>query len=189
VASTSILVDVVLNDAEKCEVACHDHNGDEPGDGRDHGCHNGTAEACAESKEEGDECEATCDGVEDHDSSQGLRGIGRGSVEVRVVDFGHDISRIVADMLASAVVLIGLYWSYIENAVSKCAKCDRRVSNISLVGEHHLQHRNVVDDRCRDRGDEKKNRSCEDKERANMMEHSCFCHFVGLLVFARLCLL
>jgi len=189
VTSASILVDVVLDDAEESEVACHNHNGDEPGNGRDHRSHDCTAEACAESKEEGDECEATCDGVEDHYSSQGLRGIGRGSVEVRVVDFGHDISRIVADMLASAVVLIGLYWSYIENAVSKCTKCDRRVSNISLVGEHHLQHRNVIDDGCGDRGDEKKNRSCEDKERANMMEDSCFCHCVGLLVFARLCLL
>jgi len=54
--SASILVDVVLDDTEESEVACHDDKGDEPGNGRDHSCEDGTAETSAECEEEGNEC-------------------------------------------------------------------------------------------------------------------------------------
>jgi len=54
--SASILVDVILNDAEERKVACHDDNGDEPGNGSDHCCEDGTAETSAECEEEGNEC-------------------------------------------------------------------------------------------------------------------------------------
>jgi len=101
-ASTAILIDVVLDDAEEGKIACHGHESDEPGDCRHHGSEDCAAEACTECHEKGDECETAGDGVEDHDSSQGLCGIGRCRVEGCVVDASHDISGIVADVLASA---------------------------------------------------------------------------------------
>jgi hypothetical protein len=60
--------------------------------------------------------------------------------------------------------------------VAKGAERDGGVADVSAVGEHHLQHSDVTDDRRRDGGDEKENRSCEEKEGAEMMKDSCFRH-------------
>jgi len=122
--SASILVDVVLDDAEECEVACHGDNGDEPCDGSDHGGEDGTADSSAECEEEGNECKTTSDGVKDHDSGQGFRGIDRGGVEGGLVDAFHDSGGVIANVLWVAVILIGAGGSNIKNAVAESTKSD-----------------------------------------------------------------
>lgn len=106
-AASSILVDCVFDDASPHEIGRHDDNGDEEGDERDHGCEERAEEARAESEEEGDEGEAACDGVQDHDSRQRVRGVARGSAEARPVDLGHDGSGIVANCPGVAEILVG----------------------------------------------------------------------------------
>lgn len=68
VRSAAVLVDFVLDDSERDEVARHGHDRDYECDGRHEGREQGTAGAGAEREEEGDECEAAGDGVEDHDA-------------------------------------------------------------------------------------------------------------------------
>lgn len=76
VTSTPILVNVILDDAKQRKITCHDHESDEPCNSRDHGGEDGAAETSAEREEEGDECQAAGDGVEDHNAGQGFGGIG-----------------------------------------------------------------------------------------------------------------
>ena len=78
--STSVLVDLVLDDSECNEVACHRYNRDDESDRRDKGCHQRAEDTSSECEQEGDECKAACDWVKDHDTRERLRGINRRGV-------------------------------------------------------------------------------------------------------------
>ena len=74
--STSIRIDMILNDAEQRKVASHNDKGNQPSNGSNHSSENGTAETSAESEEKGNECKTAGNGMKDHDASQCLGGIG-----------------------------------------------------------------------------------------------------------------
>lgn len=103
----AIAVDLVLDDAEEGKVDGHDDESDDPGDCSDEGGEQAAADTSAEREEEGDECERAGDGVEDHDASEALGGLGGGFVEAGAVDVGHDGGGVIANVLWVAVVLVG----------------------------------------------------------------------------------
>jgi len=107
VASASVPVDVILDDAEEHEVGGHYHERDDPG----YGCHErgqqGAAETSAKREEESNKCEAARDGVEDHDAGEGFRRIYRCGFEGGVVDLRHDACGVISNHSGVAVVLIG----------------------------------------------------------------------------------
>lgn len=105
--SGSVAVDVILDDAEGDEIGGHDDDGYNPWDGCDCCSEDGAAETRADGEEEGDECEAGGDGVEDHDSSEGFGGVDWGGGESCMVDPLHDDCGVVADDLGVAEILIG----------------------------------------------------------------------------------
>jgi len=178
-AATTVLVDVVLDDSEENEVGNHDYQSDEPGDGSDHGGQKRTEDAGAESEEEGDECETAGDGVEDHNPGQCFGGIGGCGVEICIVNRGHYVCGVVADVFASAVVLVGAGWRNIKHTMPKCPECNTRMSDIALVGEHNLHDRDITDDWRRDGGDQQQDSSCKKEEAADMVENSSFGHCDG----------
>ena len=200
-AAGPVTVDVVLDDAEEREIACHDDEGDEPRHSCDHGREQGAKDTGAKREEERDEGEAAGDGVENHDAGEGLGCVfGRGA-EGRGVDLGHDVSRVVANDLGEAEILIGPDSNvscalrrgsgkagegnirdrrHIENAVTKGSEGHGGVADISLVGEHDLQDRNVPDDGCGDGRDEEEDRRGEEEEGADMVEDSGLGHLDGV---------
>jgi hypothetical protein len=98
---------MVLDDAECDEVGRHHDDGDDESYACDERREERAEETGAEGEEEGNECEASSDGVEDHDACERFRGIGGGAVESRAVDLSHDQGGVVANALAGAPVLIG----------------------------------------------------------------------------------
>jgi hypothetical protein len=98
---------MVLDDAECDEVGRHHDDCDDEGYCCDERREERAEETGTEGEEEGDECEAGGDWVEDHDARERFRGIGGGAVESRAVDLSHDQGRVVANALAGAPVLIG----------------------------------------------------------------------------------
>jgi hypothetical protein len=70
-----------------------------------------------------------------------------------------------------------LGWRNIQDAVSESSKGNARVAHITLVGEHDLHDRDVMDDWRRDGGDQQQDGSCEQEEGADMVEDSCLAHF------------
>lgn len=112
-ASTSVAVDVALDDAEEHKIRHHDHECDEPCDSGDHRGEDRSAETSTECEEEGDECEAASNRVEDHDAGKRLRGISRSGGEGGVIDFAHDVGRVVANVLWEAQILVGSVWQEI----------------------------------------------------------------------------
>ncbi len=60
--------------------------------------------------------------------------------------------------------------------MAECAKGDRGVANIRLVGEHDLQDGDVVDDGRRDGGDEQEDGCGKQQEGAHMVEDACLGH-------------
>jgi len=125
-ASTIVLaaVDVVLQDSEGDEVRRHHYDGERPRQGCDQRCEKCAADAAAEGEEEGDECHAADDGVQDHDASESLGGVFGGMVECCVVDVGDYLGGIVTDVRLCAIVLVLLGTCDIENAIPECPKCD-----------------------------------------------------------------
>lgn len=177
VAATAILVDMVLNDSKEHEICDHNYERYKPGDSRDHGGKDGTADTGSKREEEGNEGQTASDRVQDHDSREGLRGVCRIIVEARLVDLTHDPSGVVADMLRKAIVLIGLDRSNIEDTVAKGSECDGGIADIRPVRERHLQDADVSNDGRRNGGNEKKDRSSKQQEGAEMMEDSSSGHF------------
>lgn len=55
--------------------------------------------------------------------------------------------------------------------MTESAECDGGVADVSEVGEHHLQDREVTNDWGGDGGDEEEDGSGEEEEGANMVEH------------------
>lgn len=71
-ASATVLVDLVLDDAEEGEIDSHDDHGHNPGNRRDHGGQQSAKDTGAESEEEGDEGKTAGDWVENHHASERL---------------------------------------------------------------------------------------------------------------------
>jgi len=178
--STAILVDMVLDDTEEHEIGDHNRECDDPGDRSDHRSKKSTADAGAESEEEGDECKTAGNWVEDHDAGEAFGGVSGGSVEVRVIDQGHDVGGVVADVFAGAVILIGAGGRNIEYTVTKGSERNTRMADIALVGKHDLQDRDIIDDWRRDCSDQQQDSSDEEEKGADMVEDSCFGHCDGV---------
>lgn len=138
-ASTTILIDVILNDTEQHEVGNGDDQSHDKCKGRYEGCEERTADASAKSEEESDERHSACDGVENHDAREGLRGVFAGLAEVGGLDFGHLEGGVVADVSASAEIFVAIA-SYITNTVAKGTESDTGVADGGLIGESHRQH-------------------------------------------------
>jgi len=183
--STSIPVHVSLDDAKEYEIGDHNHQRNEPCNSSNHGGQQSTADAGTKSEEESNECKTAGDRVENHDAGKGLCGIGGSGVEVGAVNGGHHVNGVVSNVLAGAVILVGISWRNIEHTVSKGSKGNTRVSDIALVGKHNLHDRDVMDDWRRDGGDQQQNRCCEEEEGAHMVEDSSFGH-CDVLVRSRL---
>lgn len=177
--STAIFVDMVLDDSKEHEIGDHNYECDDPGDSSNHGGEESTADTGTESEEEGNERKTAGDGVEDHDTGEGFGGVGRCGVEICVVDHGHDVGGVVADVFAGAVILISAGRRNIENTMSKGTERYTRMSDITLVGKHNLQDWDIIDDWRRDGGDQQQNSSCEQEEGADMVEDSCLGHCDG----------
>jgi len=170
VAAGAVLVDVVLDDAEHGEVDGHDDESHEPGDARHGGGEKSAAHARAGGEEECEECKSACYGVENHHACKTLgRGCG-GVVEVTAVDVLHDLSGVIADVAASAVVISREFRG--QDAVAKGSE-----GNGGVVGERHLQYVEVVDDWGGDGGDEEQDCRCKEQEGAHMVEHAGSGHF------------
>jgi hypothetical protein len=195
---------VVFDDTEESEVTGHNDNCDYPCDQSSCSCEDGTAETCAESEEEGDECETACNGVKDHNTSESLSGVFRGGVKACLVDGGHDIVWVVADVYSRAPILISArrrvsIWvsniemtgedlpcgSNIENTMAKGSKGDARVTESRAVGECHLQDGDIVHNWRRDGCDEEKNCGDKEEERRNVMKDAGFRHFEWFWVCCR----
>jgi len=84
--------------------------------------------------------------VEDHDASESLGGVGGGSIEDSAIDLSHDLRRVVANVFASAVVLIGAGWSNIEDTMTIGTEGNSGVADIRSFGKSNLEEGNVVDD-------------------------------------------
>lgn len=129
-AGVSVGVDMVLDDAEEGEVASKNNDGDNPSEERSGSSKDGTDETCAESEEEGNEGESASNGVQDHDAGQGLGCVFRSSVEAGLVDLGHDIGGVVADVYTSAPVCVGVICgSDVKHTMSECTECDGRMAD------------------------------------------------------------
>jgi len=139
-------IDVVLYDAEEHEVRRQHDDGEDPRQRGDEGGEERAADARAEREQEGDEGHAADDGVEDHDAREGLGGVFGRRAEGRLVGVGDDGGGVVADVARGAVVLIMLWTSDVESAVSECAQGDGGVACRCSIREGHLQHRDVVYD-------------------------------------------
>ena len=91
-----------------------------------------------------------------------------------MIDLGHDVGRVIADVALGAVVLIVVLigaadvlgrsavgegssnvpgWRHIEDTVSKGTKADRRVAGLSLVCECDAKERDIIQDWRGDGGD------------------------------------
>ena len=106
-ASRSVAIDVVLDNAKQDEVASHHDKRDNPRHGCYHGCHQCTEDTSSESEEECDECKTASDRVEDHDAGKSLRCIFGCGIEVGCFDLCHDCTRVIANDLWEAVILVG----------------------------------------------------------------------------------
>ena len=93
-----------------------------------------------------------------------------GEIEARAVDLAHDICDLVSDRLLGAPVLVGGDGWDIESAMPECPEGQRRVTDVSLVGEHDLHDGNIANHRGRDGGDEKEDGGEEDEDSAYAME-------------------
>jgi len=178
----AVVVDVVANGADPHEISRHDHDGEDPGESGDQGGEQRAADAGSECEEEGNECQAANDGVQDHDAGKRFGGILSGGGEVGRVNGVHDRGRVVADVLLGAVILIRVCRCDVENAIAKCAKGDRGVAQSRGVGECHLQQGDVMDDRRGDGGDEEEDRGCEEEERSYMVKNSGTGHLDGIKI-------
>jgi len=153
-ASTAILVDMILDDSEEHKIGNHDCECNDPGNGSDHGSEECTADAGAKSEEKGDKCKTAGNWVEDHDAGEAFGGVSGGSIEICVIDHIHYVGGVVADVFASAIILVGTSRRNIEHTVTKGSECNTRMADIALVGKHNLQDWDIWDDRRRDCGDQ-----------------------------------
>jgi len=97
VAACTIIVDVVLDDAEGDKVGDHDDEGDDPGQSGDNGSEQRAEDARAEGEEEGDECKTAGDGMQDHDAGESVRGVAADGAEASSINLAHDGSGLIAD--------------------------------------------------------------------------------------------
>jgi hypothetical protein len=174
--TTSVAVDMILDDTKEREIRRHDHQRDDPCNSCHRCCQDGTTDSSTKCEEEGNKRETAGNWVEDHDTRESLGGVFRCGGESGVIDTSHDVCGVIANDFWEAQILIGLDWRNIENAVAECAKCDGGVADIGEVGEHYLQYRNVTNDWRRDRGDEQQNRRGEEEESAKVVKDSGLMH-------------
>jgi len=158
----AMIVDVVSDDAEEGQVSGHDHHGEDPGEGCGQRRKQCAADTGTKSEDEGNECHAGDDGVENHHTRQRLGGILRGIAEGGLIDGGHDASWVIANVLPGTEVLLG---SGVAHAVAERTKGDGR-----SVGERHLHDGDIIYDGRADGGDEEENSGSEEEEGPDMMK-------------------
>ena len=105
VASTSIVIDVALDDAEKNKVGSHNNNCDYPSHCGNDSSQKSTADTRASCSEESNESQGACDRVEDHDSCEAFGSVDLCTIEIGVVGCLKERSWVVANVLASAVIV------------------------------------------------------------------------------------
>jgi len=128
VTATRILaaiIDVVLDDAKQREVGREDHNTEGPGERSCEGGEQCAANARTQSHEEGNECHAADDGMEDHDAGESFSGVFLGIVEGCLVGLRNEESGIISNVASCAEVLVILGTSNIKHAVSEGTQGDR----------------------------------------------------------------
>jgi hypothetical protein len=154
VRARSVVIHVVLDDAEEGEITGQSYHNDDECDGRHERCEDGPTDTRSEGKEEGDKGKSSSNWVEDHDTRESLCGVGGGSAKDRAIDLGHDLCWVVADVFTRAGVLVGAGWSNIEDAVAESAIGNSRMADVRSVGQSNLEKRDVVDDWCGDGRDQ-----------------------------------
>ena len=119
---------------------------------RHHRPKQGADNARTESEQEGDEGDATGDGVQDHDVGEAVGGGRSGLAKAGAFDFSHDFGGRIADCAGEAVVLVGagsesVFWVQLRRNGEGCclldgwniedavAKLYGIVSNLSHGGE------------------------------------------------------
>ncbi|KFY32944.1 hypothetical protein V495_08588 [Pseudogymnoascus sp. VKM F-4514 (FW-929)] len=148
--AVTIIIDLLLDDAPGDEIGDQDNEGDEPCDGGDERCAQGTEDGGAEGGEEGEECETAGYGVEDHDARERISGVlgGRAVVaSVFAIEVGDGR---VADvgLCAGASLVTG---------VPEGTKVD-----VSAIREVHAQDGHAVNDWRGDGGDEEEDACYEE---------------------------
>ena len=103
-SGAAIVVDLVLDDAPHHKVHHHRNQCDQPGKEGQSGGDQGTNYVGAESSEEGDECEAAGDGVQDHDVCEAGGGLGGCAAVIGVGEPLQNVQWAVADGGAGTLI-------------------------------------------------------------------------------------
>jgi len=176
-ASTAVVIHMLLNQAEQNKVCCDDHNCDDQGNGWEESCKDGTEHASSEGNKERNESQTARNRMKNHDASQCLGGVFRGEIEVGVVDLSHNLSGIVADVAFRAGIMIRVCSPNIELAIAKGAEIDSLIVAIGVAAEIDLQDRDVMDDWSTDCCDQDEDGGYEEQKGADVMKNASSRHF------------
>lgn len=185
----------MLDDAEGDKVTDHGYQGDDKRNQRHEGGQEGADGAREDAEKAGDEAQARCDRVQNHNSRETLGGGGRGIAKIGAVKAVHQIGRVIANPGVGAFIGIAVRAKsqqavppsfasgglmdadslYASKAVTKGAKCDL-VSPSTVSPEVDLHYREVVDDRGCDVDDDEKHKRHEEQKRADVVNELADAH-------------
>ncbi|KAG8417998.1 hypothetical protein J3458_005444 [Metarhizium acridum] len=191
----AVLIDIVLDDAEGHKVTDHGYQGDDKRNQRHEGGQEGANGAREDAEKAGDEAQARCHRVQNHNSREALGGAGRGIAKVAAVKAVHQTGRVIANPGVSAFIgttvraksqqavppsfVSGRRMDadslYASKAVTKGAKCDL-VSSSTVSPEVDLHYREVVNHRGCDVHDDEKHKRHEEQKCADVVNEPAEAH-------------